>query len=279
MKANILFQSFFAAFIATLTAVSFAFDGDLLDVRDSADAPIPVIFDTDIGGDIDDAFALALLHVFEDRGVCKLLGVTTTDSHPAVGGYVAAFNARYGRPTIPVGRGEGRKDDNYLSEITSQRDASGELEYPIPEGFEGREAVPLLRELLADADEHSVVIIQVGRCSNLGFLNPGDEVSPYRSPKKEGPARFRHGRRVCRRSSATTYASIDGILSTAFPRREARSRVARSIVFSGYEIGDRVRMVPSISSAITRGGQNPPFLQYWAARRRQGFIIVGRPGT
>ena len=59
-----------------------AAEGDLLDVRDSTTEPIKVIFDTDIGGDIDDVFALALLHVFQDRGVSELLAVTTTNRSP-----------------------------------------------------------------------------------------------------------------------------------------------------------------------------------------------------
>ncbi len=281
MKANILFQSFFAAFIATLTAVSFAFDGDLLDVRDSADAPIPVIFDTDIGGDIDDAFALALLHVFEDRGVCKLLGVTTTDSHPAVGGYVAAFNARYGRPTIPVGSGEGRKDDNYLSEITSQRDASGELEYPIPEGFEGREAVPLLRELLADAEEHSVVIIQVGRCSNLSALleTPGDEVSPLTGRElAERKVRLVSvmGGAFAVDPSAATYASHKewNIINNVPAAQKLVREWPGPIVFSGYEIGDRVRMVPVNLKRDYQGRSKilHDSFGYWAAKATpEGF--------
>ena len=43
----------FAALLALCQAASGA-EGDLLDARDSQDAPIPIILDTDIGGDIDD---------------------------------------------------------------------------------------------------------------------------------------------------------------------------------------------------------------------------------
>ena len=46
------------ALFCASTAHSLAAQGDLLDVRDSSDAPIKIILDTDIGGDIDDAFAL-----------------------------------------------------------------------------------------------------------------------------------------------------------------------------------------------------------------------------
>ena len=62
-----LFNGFFSG-VASWAVVVFsgigaiatsAADGDLLDVRDSADAPVKMIFDTDIGGDIDDANANA----------------------------------------------------------------------------------------------------------------------------------------------------------------------------------------------------------------------------
>ena len=42
--------------------------------------PVRVIFDTDMGNDIDDALALAVLHAFESRGEAKLLAVTVLTS-------------------------------------------------------------------------------------------------------------------------------------------------------------------------------------------------------
>ncbi|MEK7753907.1 MAG: nucleoside hydrolase, partial [Acidobacteriota bacterium] len=44
----------------------------------AAAEPVPVIFDTDMGNDIDDALALAVLHALESRGEAKILGVTIT---------------------------------------------------------------------------------------------------------------------------------------------------------------------------------------------------------
>ena len=69
------------AAVLALCQTSPSADGDLLDVRDSQDEPVKLIFDTDIGGDIDDAFALALIHRFADRGQCELLGVTLTTAN------------------------------------------------------------------------------------------------------------------------------------------------------------------------------------------------------
>ena len=38
--------------------------------------PVPVIFDTDIGNDVDDCLALAILHAFESRGEARIAAVT-----------------------------------------------------------------------------------------------------------------------------------------------------------------------------------------------------------
>lgn len=59
-------------------------------------APVDVIFDADMGNDVDDALALGLLHALESRGECRLLAVTLTKDHPLAAAYT---DARTG--TIP----------------------------------------------------------------------------------------------------------------------------------------------------------------------------------
>src|SRR5689334_9393496 len=68
-------------------------------------APTPqrVIFDTDMGNDVDDALALAVLHALESRGECRLLAVTVTKDEPYAAPYVDVVNTFYGRPDIPIG--------------------------------------------------------------------------------------------------------------------------------------------------------------------------------
>ncbi len=66
-------------------------------------AQVPVIFDTDMGNDIDDDLALAMLHSLTDRGECQLIGVTLTNASPAAVPYIRMINRFYGRPDLPVG--------------------------------------------------------------------------------------------------------------------------------------------------------------------------------
>ena len=44
--------------------------------------PTPLIFDTDIGNDVDDVLALGMIHALQSRGECELLAVTITKDHP-----------------------------------------------------------------------------------------------------------------------------------------------------------------------------------------------------
>ena len=151
------------AAVLALCQTSPSADGDLLDVRDSQDEPVKLIFDTDIGGDIDDAFALALIHRFADRGQCELLGVTLTTANEQAAKFVAAENAVFGRPEIPIGLpAKGTVYDSYPTKVLEQKNADGTPLYPVPDGYKTEDPVALLRRLLANADDRSVVIAQVG---------------------------------------------------------------------------------------------------------------------
>ena len=65
--------------------------------------PVALVFDTDMGNDVDDALALAMIHAFQSRGECRLLAVTVTKDHPLAAAFVDGINRFYGRGDIPVG--------------------------------------------------------------------------------------------------------------------------------------------------------------------------------
>ena len=71
----------------------------------SEETPVKVIFDTDMGNDIDDALALDMLYKYADEGRITLLGITSNkEEHPASVEYIDILNTFYGYPDIPVGR-------------------------------------------------------------------------------------------------------------------------------------------------------------------------------
>src|SRR5664279_4825912 len=119
---------------------------------------VPVIFDTDMGNDVDDALALAMLHALESRGECRLLGVTVTKDNPWAAVYVDLVNAFYGRGRIPVGMAKGgvTPEGSPMSQAPAERRRpDGTLVYPrrLANGAAAPEAVGLLRRLLAAAQD------------------------------------------------------------------------------------------------------------------------------
>lgn len=137
--------------------------------------PVRVIFDTDMGNDIDDAVALAMLHALESRGESKLLAVTVTKDNPEAAAFVDAMNVFYGRGGIPVGmvrNGKTPEAAPMLHVPLAMKNADGSPVYPrrIASGAEAPEAVGLLMRVLGEQPDGSVVMIQVGFSTNLARL-------------------------------------------------------------------------------------------------------------
>ena len=133
-----------------------------------AAAPPPrIIFDTDIGNDIDDALALAMLHAMESRGEAKLIGVTITKDHPNAAKFVDIVNTFYGRGTIPIGVVKNGKtpEDSAMLRIPVERKPPYPMSTRAPE-----EATALLLRLLKNEKDGTVVIVQVGFFTNLARL-------------------------------------------------------------------------------------------------------------
>lgn len=132
--------------------------------------PVPVIFDTDMGNDIDDALALAMLHALESRGEAKLLAVTVTKDNPWAPRYVSAVNTFYGRGAVPIGMckdGVTREEGKYNRQTIEKG--------PFPYGQKFEDAVELLRRTLEKQKDGSVVMIQVGFSTNLAKLLERDK--------------------------------------------------------------------------------------------------------
>jgi len=144
--------------------------------------PIPLIFDTDLGNDVDDVLAMGLIHALQSRGECELVAVTITKDHELAAPFADAVNTFYGRGEIPIGvcRSGLTKQVGKFIGLAETRDGS-ELRYPhdLISGENAMDSVKLLRKTLAAADDQSVVIAQVGFSTNLANLlaSQADELS------------------------------------------------------------------------------------------------------
>ncbi|MEM6979672.1 MAG: nucleoside hydrolase, partial [Planctomycetota bacterium] len=153
----------------------------------TAGDPIPVIFDTDITGDVDDVLALAMLHALADRGECNIEAITISKIHPQVVAFVDAVNTFYGRPDLAIGmtRDSQHRFSKYLDLVSAR--SGTELRYPhdLASNDQVPDAVTVLRRTLANAEDRSVVVIQVGLATNLADLldSSADDICPLSGPE------------------------------------------------------------------------------------------------
>ena len=149
-----------------------------------------IIFDTDLGGDIDDGGALAIVHQAINKGLCELLLCTSSTSNPYSVSAIDAINEYYnhkvvvgGTKVIPDGELVNREEylkncdtwygkyiyDNYHYTYTQENspDAVKELRRVLSENIS------------ANVNDR-VTIIVIGTSTNIrGLLESnGDEYSP-----------------------------------------------------------------------------------------------------
>ena len=146
---------------------------------------LDVIFETDIGNDIDDALALDMLYKYMDQGIIKLSAVMANKCAPEVGEYMDIMNTWYGYPDIPVGIVREGADDawgRYAREVVALKNEDGTPMFKRTHSDYDKlpDAHILYRKILASKPDHSVIISTVGFSTNLARLldTPADEYSP-----------------------------------------------------------------------------------------------------
>jgi len=145
--------------------------------------PIRLIYDTDIGNDVDDVLALGVIHALQSRGHCRLLAVTVTKDNPKAAAFVDAVNTFYGYPNVPIGavRNGSTPQEGRFLKLVDATDDEGRPIYPrdLASGNDAPDAVALLRRTLAAQPDQSVVLTQVGFFTNYKRLleSPVDDAS------------------------------------------------------------------------------------------------------
>jgi inosine-uridine nucleoside N-ribohydrolase len=149
--------------------------------------PVGIIFDSDIGNDIDDVLALALLQGFEGsaKPEARLVSVSVTKSNLKAAAFCEAvdrfFSAIADRDTpprfrrfrgLPVGftdDGMSPEDTPLLTVPLAKRDASGEPVYPhgIKQLNDTAEPLALIRNAFTAHHDQNAVVVLAGRATNL----------------------------------------------------------------------------------------------------------------
>jgi inosine-uridine nucleoside N-ribohydrolase len=201
-------------------------------------AAVRLIFDTDMGNDIDDALALAMIHTLETRGEAKLLAVTTSKDNQFAGPFIDLIDTFYKRPGIPIGTvrdGKTPEDGKYLRPVVE----SGFYPHTLTDSQKAPDAVAVLRKTLAAEKDHSVVLVQVGFSTNLARLL---DSKPDLSSMVPGRELVRSKvRLIC--VMAGHFPTGPAEYNVKIDVESARKLFGESpvpIVFSGYEVGKEI---------------------------------------
>ena len=263
--------------------------------------PVRVVFDTDMGNDIDDALALAMIHALESRGECRLLAVTLTKESVHSAPFCDLVNTFYGRPDVPVGTVRGKSatpgEGNYTQAVATAKDGDA-LRYPrrLLDGRQAPEATALLRQTLAAQPDGSVAIVQVGFSTNLARLldSQPDAASPL-----DGPALVRAKVRLLSAMAGSPHFPEFNIERDIPSARKLLAEWPTPIVFSPFEVGKVIKYpvasilndfayVPHhpIKEAYEAYQKMPYDRETWdltsvlyAVRPDRGYFQVSPPGT
>ena len=141
----------------------------------AAQTPVPIIFDTDLGFDCDDAGALAVLHRLADRGEARLLATMSVIGDPQSAAALDVINTYYGRPDVPIGAYQGDRwpdarpywyetPTDFLAPLVTEYTGSVKDKRQVPSAAE------LYRRILSEQPDRSVTVVAVGFSLNLADL-------------------------------------------------------------------------------------------------------------
>ncbi|MBT2495516.1 nucleoside hydrolase [Microbacterium sp. ISL-59] len=138
--------------------------------------PTPILIETDLCDDVDDAGAIAVAHALADRGLVEILGIGINTSGHWSHSAARVLNDYYGRAEIPVGIRHPITDEigpeDYARAISRMHPHAATPDV-MPD------AVAVLREALAGADDGTVTVVSIGYFGNLVALldTPADALS------------------------------------------------------------------------------------------------------
>ena len=243
-----------------------------------------IIFDTDIGGDCDDAGALALLHGLCDAGEAELLAVTSCYATPYLAGCIDAINTHYGR-RVPIGILHDRFDPRDKTEGYNGYDKS------VAENFSNKapdwrhvpDSVRLIRQILSEAEDEDITLVATGPLTTLCRLVIGEPDDISACSGKELIARkvkrtvvmggrffgtwpFEFGYGI-----NTPHVTAEWNIYADIPAAQTVCREwPGELVFSSYETGNWLITLKSINDDDNRRNTNPVAHSYFVHHGKGG---------
>jgi inosine-uridine nucleoside N-ribohydrolase len=213
-------------------------------------APVPIIFDSDMGPDYDDVGAITILHTYADSGRVKILATVASTKYAGVAGVMNVFNTYFRRANIPIGVPKGKalqlRDFQHWTDTLLAK-------YPhkIKSNDDVPDAVEVYRKALASQQDKSVTIVTVGFLTNLSNLlqSTADKYSPL-----DGKALVAQKVKqlVCM-AGRFPFGSEFNVNQDAHASQYTYNNWPTPVIFSGFEIGMKIKAgLPLIhNNAIT----------------------------
>jgi inosine-uridine nucleoside N-ribohydrolase len=202
-----------------------------------------VIFDTDLGNDVDDVLALQMLLNYEKEGKVNLKGITISKSNLKSVEFVDGYCRFNNRNHIPIGyvyNGCCPDDNTYLDPTINAVYKGKKILHPkclrtdsLPVAYK------LMRKLLVSQPDSSVVVISTGPLTNLARLleSEPDEISPENGSQLVS----QKVSKICLMGG--DYVSKDpewNIKSDIHSAQIVFDKCPVPLVASGYEIGNQI---------------------------------------
>lgn len=146
-----------------------------------------IIFETDMGNDVDDALALDMIYKYLDEEKIDVIAISSNKESRYSTEYIHLMNHWYGYPDIPIAKvvngidseNDARKYAEFVS-LQKKEDGTPLFDRPAFDHESVPEAVTLYRELLSKAEDNSIVLVSVGFSTNIFRLlqSTPDAASP-----------------------------------------------------------------------------------------------------
>lgn len=242
--------------------------------------PVTLIFDTDMGNDIDDAIALAIMNNYIDGGKARVVGIGLSKEGSAPAAYVDIVQTWYGHAGIPIGvvrNSVGPVKDCYAENVWCQKDKEGNPLFSHSLSDDDYSKLPdahiLYRKLLADEPDNSVTFVMVGFSTNLArLLETGPD--EYSSLEGQKLVAQKVKRLVCMAGNFRKETSEYNVHCDIPAARKVLEEWPTEIVVSPYEVGSATPF-PAQNVVRFGGGKPNPVAEGYKAYRKMPYDRSG----
>lgn len=222
-----------------------------------------IILDTDMGNDIDDALALAIMNRYIDEGRTQVLAIGMSKEGKAAAEYTDIVQTWYGHPNIPIALVSGNTgpkttEKHYSDRVCEMKNDTGTPLFArtVSDVTQLPMATTLYRKVLASQPDHSVTFVTIGFSTNMATLldTPADEFSPLTGKelvaKKVKQLVMMAGNMVEPKGEFNVYMDIAAA-------RKTFAEWPTPIIVSPFELGERVKFPHERVNDIDAKRPNP----------------------